>query len=49
MERGAWLATGHGVATVRHNLVIKPPPPNHTLYPKLKELEGNVYSQLKHK
>ena len=27
MERGAWPATVHGVARVRHNLVTKPPPP----------------------
>ena len=27
MDREAWLATVHGVASVRHNLVAKPPPP----------------------
>ena len=27
MDRGAWQATVHGVARVRHNLVTKPPPP----------------------
>ena len=27
MERGAWPATVHGVARVRHDLVTKPPPP----------------------
>ena len=26
MDRGAWQATVHGVARVRHNLAIKPPP-----------------------
>ena len=26
MDRGAWWATVHGVARVRHNLAIKPPP-----------------------
>ena len=30
MDRGACHVTVHGVTTVRHNLVIKPPPP--TLY-----------------
>ena len=27
MDRGAWQATAHGVARVRHNLATKPPPP----------------------
>ena len=27
MDRGAWKATVHGVARVRHELVTKPPPP----------------------
>ena len=27
MDRGAWQATVHGVARVRHNLATKPPPP----------------------
>ena len=26
MDRGAWRGTAHGVATVRHDLVTKPPP-----------------------
>ena len=26
MDRGAWWATAHGVARVRHNLATKPPP-----------------------
>ena len=26
MDRGAWRATFHGVARVRHNLATKPPP-----------------------
>ena len=28
MDRGAWQATVHGVARVRHNFVTKPPPLN---------------------
>ena len=27
IDRGAWRATAHGVATVRHDLVTKPPQP----------------------
>ena len=27
MDRGAWRATVHRVARVRHELVTKPPPP----------------------
>ena len=27
MDRGAWQATVHGVAKVRHDLATKPPPP----------------------
>ena len=27
VDRGAWQATVHGVARVRHDLAIKPPPP----------------------
>ena len=30
MDRGDWQATVHGVARVRHDLMIKPPPPAHT-------------------
>ena len=26
MDRGAWQATVHGIARIRHNLVTKPPP-----------------------
>ena len=33
MDRGAWQATVHGVARVRHNLAAKPPP--HIVYKKL--------------
>ena len=29
MDRGAWQATVHGVARVRHDLATKPPPPNY--------------------
>ena len=29
MDRGAWRATDHGVARVRHDLVTKPPPPKY--------------------
>jgi len=28
MDRGAWWATVHGVARVRHDLATKPPSPN---------------------
>ena len=31
MDRGAWRATVHGVARVRHDLATKPPPPRSTL------------------
>ena len=31
MERGAWQATVHGIARVRHDLVTKQPPP-HNMY-----------------
>ena len=27
MDRGAWRATVHGIARVRHDLATKPPPP----------------------
>ena len=27
MDRGAWQATVHGVAKLRHDLATKPPPP----------------------
>ena len=27
MDRGAWQATVHGAARVRHDLETKPPPP----------------------
>ena len=27
MDREAWWATVHGVATIRHDLATKPPPP----------------------
>ena len=27
MDRGAWRATVHGIARIRHDLVTKPPPP----------------------
>ena len=26
MDRGAWQATAHGIARVRHDLMSKPPP-----------------------
>ena len=32
MDRGAWWATVHGVARVRHNLVTKSPPPPSYVY-----------------
>ena len=28
MDRGAWQATVHGLARVRHDLMTKPPPSN---------------------
>ena len=28
MDRGAWQATVHGVASIRHHLATKPPPPH---------------------
>ena len=31
MDRGAWQATAHGVTTVGHDLVTKPPLYNHHL------------------
>ena len=31
MGRGVWLATVHGVARVRHDLLTKRPPPPHTV------------------
>ena len=31
MDRGAWLATVHGVARIRHDLATKPPPPSYTV------------------
>ena len=36
MDRGAWQATVHGVARVRHDLVTKPPPPTVNLECALK-------------
>ena len=30
IDRGAWQATVHGVARVRHDLAAKPPPPSST-------------------
>ena len=35
MDRGAWQATDHGIARVRHDLVPKPPPATWWLF-KLK-------------
>ena len=35
MDRGAWRATVHGVARVRHDLVTKRPPPPLLMYPYL--------------
>ena len=35
MDRGAWQATVHGIARVRHNLASKPPP-------NLKKKEGQI-------
>ena len=35
MDRGAWWATVHGVARVRHDLATKPPPPQTSVPSKL--------------
>ena len=32
MDRGAWRATAHGVATIRHDLVTKLQPPPETIF-----------------
>ena len=57
MVRGAWQATVHGVARVRHDLATKPPPsPNYSIevekaYLSLTELdlprEGTVYTSVR--
>ena len=31
MDRGAWLATVHGVTRIGHDLATKPPPPSYTV------------------
>ena len=31
MDRGAWLATVHGVTRIGHDLPTKPPPPSYTV------------------
>ena len=41
MDRGAWQATAHGVARVRHNLTTKPPPPKR--WDKLENKILNVF------
>ena len=39
MNRGAWQATVHGVARVRHDLATKPPPQaGHILLQKVPEI-----------
>ena len=57
MVRGAWQATVHGVARVRHDLATKPPPsPNYSIevekaYLSLTELdfpkEGTLYTSVR--
>ena len=39
MDRGAWQATVHGVARVRHNLATKPPPPSPPPHIKLRSVD----------
>ena len=36
MDRGAWQATVHGVARVRHDLATTPPPPHYHMDAPLK-------------
>ena len=45
MDRGAWRATVHGVARVRHDLATKPPRPPLLMYPYLctRPSLGNCY------
>ena len=43
MDRGAWQATIHGVARVRHDLATKPPPPPQGCW---REITGLVLSSL---
>ena len=43
MDRGAWLATVHGVARVRHDSATKPPPPS----PKLTQHCKSTYTPIK--
>ena len=43
MDRGAWQATVHGIARVRHDLATKPPP---TCWRREGKVEGEgVFSQ----
>ena len=39
MDRGAWWATDHGIAKVRHDLATKPLPPPHVNYITIKKKE----------
>ena len=43
MDRGAWLATVHGIARVRHDSATKPPPPS----PKLTQHCKSIYTPIK--
>ena len=45
MDRGAWQATVHGVARVRHDLATKPPPPEE-MVKKKQNKKGRVKSLL---
>ena len=41
IDRGAWQATVHGVAKVRHNLATKPPPPPEGSLPNGRRTDRN--------
>ena len=43
MNRGAWQATFHGIARVRHDLVTKPPPPHRKKIFLIKKKSINHY------
>ena len=51
MDKRAWQATVHGVATVRHDLATKPPPPPHagdtTLMAESKKKLGKLLMKVK--
>ena len=49
MDRGAWQATVHGVARIKHDLVNKPPPPPLTfnVIIDVTEFKSNIWSRLR--